>query len=105
MRRRTVVLLSLSGVLGALLVAAVLIRTFGMDARGYRAASESMVPTLQLGDRITANLGAPGGGRAAAFVALSAQGRMVDDDVTDLRRRVLGRAGRPDLDAGRRRAA
>jgi hypothetical protein len=33
MRRRTVVLLSLSGVLGALLVAGVLVRTLGMDAR------------------------------------------------------------------------
>ena len=29
-----------------------------MDARGYRAASESMVPTLQLGDRVTLNQGA-----------------------------------------------
>jgi signal peptidase I len=58
MRRRTLVQLSLSGVLGALLVAGVLIRALGMDARGYRAASESMVPTLQLGDRVTLNQGA-----------------------------------------------
>jgi signal peptidase I len=58
MRRRTVVLLSLSGVLGALLVAAVLVRTFGMDARDYRVPSESMIPTVQVGDRVTLNRGA-----------------------------------------------
>jgi signal peptidase I len=58
MRRRTVVLLSLSGVLGALFVAAVLLRTLGMEARDYRVPSESMIPTVQLGDRVTLNLGA-----------------------------------------------
>ena len=58
MRRRTVVLLCLSGVVGVVLAAGVLIGTLGMDARGYRAASESMVPTLQLGDRVTLNQGA-----------------------------------------------
>ncbi len=58
MHRRTVVLLSLSGALGALLVAAVLIRTLGMDAREYRVPSESMIPTVQVGDRVTLNLGA-----------------------------------------------
>jgi signal peptidase I len=58
MRRWAVVLLCLSGLLGLLLVAGVLIRTLGMDARGYRAASESMVPTLQRGDRVTLNQGA-----------------------------------------------
>ena len=58
MRRRTVVLLSLSGVLGALLLAAVLLRTVGMDARDYHVPSESMVPTFQIGDRVTLNLSA-----------------------------------------------
>jgi signal peptidase I len=58
MRRRTVVLLSLSGVLGVLLVAGVLLRTFGMDARDYRVPSEAMVPTVQVGDRVTLNRGA-----------------------------------------------
>ena len=58
MRRRTVVLLSLSGVLGGLLVAVVLVRTLGMEARDYRVPSESMVPTVQIGDRVTLNQGA-----------------------------------------------
>ncbi|MET0818539.1 MAG: signal peptidase I [Solirubrobacteraceae bacterium] len=58
MRRRTVVLLSLFGLVGALLVAGVLLRTFGMDARDYRVPSESMVPTVQIGDRVTLNRGA-----------------------------------------------
>ena len=44
MRRRTVVLLSLLGVVGALLVAGVLLRTFGMDAKDYRVPSESDGP-------------------------------------------------------------
>ena len=44
MRRRTVVLLSLLGVVGVLLVAAVLLRTFGMDAQDYRVPSESDGP-------------------------------------------------------------
>ena len=58
MRRRTVVLLSLLGVVGVLLVAGVLLRTFGMDAKDYRVPSESMVPTVQVGDRVTLNQGA-----------------------------------------------
>ena len=44
MRRRTVVLLSLLGVVGVLLVAGVLLRTFGMDAKDYRVPSESDGP-------------------------------------------------------------
>ena len=52
MRRRTVVLLSLLGVVG------VLLRTFAMDAKTYRVRSETMVPTVQIGDRVTFNQGA-----------------------------------------------
>jgi signal peptidase I len=55
MRRRTVVLLSLSGVLGALLVAGALIRFVGRDAGSYRVPSESMVPTFEVGDVVTLN--------------------------------------------------
>jgi signal peptidase I len=55
MRRRTVVLLSLSGVLGVLFIAGVLIRTLGMEGHSYRAASESMVPTLEVGQRVLVN--------------------------------------------------
>jgi signal peptidase I len=58
MRRRTVVLLSLSGALGALLLAGVLLRSLGMEAQDYRVPSEAMVPTVQIGDRVTLNLGA-----------------------------------------------
>jgi signal peptidase I len=58
MRRRTVVLLSLLGVVGVLFVAGVLVRTVGMDAKDYRVPSETMVPTVQIGDRVTLNQGA-----------------------------------------------
>jgi signal peptidase I len=58
MRRGTVVLLTALGVLGALLVAATLIRFVGMDAGSYRVPSESMLPTVPLGDTVTLNRGA-----------------------------------------------
>jgi signal peptidase I len=57
MRRRTVVLLSLFGLIGALLSAGVLLRTV-RDAKDYRVPSEAMVPTVQVGDRVTLNQGA-----------------------------------------------
>ena len=58
MRRRTVVLLSLLGVVGVLFIAGVLNRAVLTDAKDYRVPSESMVPTVQLGDRVTLDLGA-----------------------------------------------
>jgi signal peptidase I len=58
MRRRTVVLLSLFAVVGALIVAAALIRFVGRDARDYRVPSETMVPTVEVGDRVTLDQGA-----------------------------------------------
>jgi signal peptidase I len=58
MRRRTVVLLSVFGLVGVLLIAGFLNRTFGMDAKDYRVPSENMVPTVQVGDRVTLNRGA-----------------------------------------------
>jgi signal peptidase I len=61
MRRRTVVLLSLLGVLGLLVVAAVLIRSLGMDGTEYRVSSEAMVPTFEVGERVTLNQGAYAG--------------------------------------------
>jgi signal peptidase I len=58
MRRGTVVLLSVFGVAGALLVAGFVTRTMAMDAGDYRVPSESMIPTVQVGDRVTLNRGA-----------------------------------------------
>jgi signal peptidase I len=74
MRRGTVVLLTVFGVAGALLVVGFLTRTLAMDAADYRVPSESMVPTVQLGDRVTLNRGAyddgaPGFGDVVIFRA------------------------------------
>ena len=51
-------MLSLSGVLGVLVIAAALNRAVLTDAKDYRVPSEAMVPTVQVGDRVTLNHGA-----------------------------------------------
>jgi len=58
MRRGTVVLLCVFGLAGALLVAGFVTRTMAMDAGDYRVPSESMIPTVEIGDRVTLNRGA-----------------------------------------------
>jgi signal peptidase I len=52
MRRGTVVLLSLLAVAGGL-IAVFFLRGLLMDAKSYRVPSETMVPTIGLGDRVT----------------------------------------------------
>ncbi|HEX5782968.1 MAG TPA: signal peptidase I [Solirubrobacteraceae bacterium] len=58
MRRGTAVLLGVFGLVGALIVAGFVTRAVAMDAQSYRAASESMLPTIELGERVTLNRGA-----------------------------------------------
>jgi signal peptidase I len=58
MRRGIVVLLGVFGVAGALLVTGFVTRTLAMDAEDYGVPSESMIPTVDAGDRVTLNRGA-----------------------------------------------
>jgi signal peptidase I len=46
------------GVVGGLIAAGFVTRTVAMDAKTYRVPSETMVPAVQVGDRVTLNLGA-----------------------------------------------
>lgn len=58
MPRTTVVLLGLLGLVGAVIAAGLVTRAVAMDASEYRVPSESMLPTVGVGDRVTLNRGA-----------------------------------------------
>jgi signal peptidase I len=56
--KATVVLLGLLGLVGAVIAAGFVVRAVAMDASEYRVPSESMLPTVGVGDRVTLNEGA-----------------------------------------------